>query len=565
MDKLAPAIAWTKENGFWLANGLLLLLMIGLWYVVTNGLNEEKDKNLSNIKKETTIAQGIMRKKPEDLANAEILLHPNRSTEEGMKAELEQTVNSIIAAWDFRVKAQKKLLVFPEVIGNDLFAKFFAPYNPPETFPEQFADIKNVDALLTLYRDRIQQHMINICGKDGVRTNWLWDPANYPQDEDANARRRQGRSEYDDYGEGGDGLAIEVNEEDASRFAVIWSEVNQQLWYDKLTKFRDRDDHSKESNDPTPLQCYMLQQDLWVLEAMFQVIRDLNGDSTATDTSAIKQIHHIGIGREGTGKLGTLHPVDSRFAPAVVATDESGTVDNGYGGEPNYGGGGDGGYGGDGGTGASQYELAFSEEEPVVDDGGYGTGISDYDEPGVTARGLPPFHNMYVDTNFEPISSEEVLKVVRGEALPEANLELLIAKRLPVRIGLKMDERKIPDFMAACINSPFSFEIQQVRINRHNPEGELIALGGGDQVVSNDGMSDDSASKKFDEVTSVETRVNYDINVEFFGIIKIYNPVRPDLIRKAAGLEPQGSTPDDNPSGLNSAAIRNSSGSREAG
>jgi len=96
---------------------------------------------------------------------------------------------------------------------------------------------------------------------------------------------------------------------------VLWSDINQQLWYDKLTAFRDRDDHNKASIDPTPLQCYMLQQDLWVLEAMFNVIRELNGDSNAIDTSAIKQIDHLGIGREGTPGQVDLHPVDARLAP----------------------------------------------------------------------------------------------------------------------------------------------------------------------------------------------------------------------------------------------------------
>ena len=50
---------------------------------------------------------------------------------------------------------------------------------------------------------------------------------------------------------------------------------------------------------------------------------------------------------------------------------------------------------------------------------------------------------------------------------------------------------------------------------------------------------------------------NYDVNVEFFGIIKIYNPVRADLIRKAAGIEEEEGAPD-------SAANRSGSGSARA-
>ena len=552
MDKLAPTIAWLKENGFWLANGLLLLLMAAVWYLTSTGLNEAQSKNESKIKTQFNTASNILRQTPADIADSDLPpLHPNRTTKEGMEKEIEQTVNSIIAAWEHRVEVQKDLLVFPEVIGNK-FEKVFAKYNPPEKFPAKYSDFKLIDPLLDLYRVKIKQHMINLCGKDGVRTNWLLDPENYEQDEEAAKNKKKFGG--DDYGSGDDGQVISVEDEDASRFAVLWSPVNQELWQDKLSQFRDRDDHNKESNSPTPLQCYMLQQDLWVLEAMFQVIRELNGDSSATDTSAIKQISHIGIGREGLPPPAELHPADARFAPKAddsleESSDQFGSYD-------------DPGYGVSGGSGltAGQNELRFSEDEISENpDDGYGNdGYGNDEVNGDASKQLPPFHNMYVDTNFEPISSEQVLAVVTGEELPENNLELLIAKRLPVRIGLTMDERKIPEFMAACVNSPFSFEIQQVRINRHSAEGEVIGLGGDETNIPREGnYNSDDAASDFDDVSSVETRVNYDVNVEFFGIIKVYNPVRPDLIRKAAGIEVEEQTPSDD--NLDSAATRDSS------
>ena len=238
-----------------------------------------------------------MRKKPEDLVDADVSLHPNRTTQEGMKAELERTVDSIIEAWHLRVDAQKDLLRFPDVIGKK-FDEVFAKYNPPEKFPVEYTDFRTINPLLTVYKRRIQEHMKNICGDEGVRTNW--DPTKFENDNKPGTSGNRGGGEEFNYS--GDGPTFDVAEEDASRYAVLWSETNQRLWYDKLTLFQDRDDHKKESNDPTPLQAYMLQQDLWVLDAMFKVIRELNGDSNATDTSAIKEIDHIGIGREGREK-----------------------------------------------------------------------------------------------------------------------------------------------------------------------------------------------------------------------------------------------------------------------
>ena len=538
MDKLAPAIAWVKENIFWLANGLLLLLMIGIWYSTTASLDEATADNENKINREFQTVQNIRRQKPEDLTDDSVLLHPNRSSKEGMQAELKRTVDSIVAAWKLRVDAQKKLLVFPEVIGNNEFSEIFAQYNPPETFPTQFANDKKIAGLLSLYKLKIREHMANITGDKGVRTNWK--PEEFESDRNTGSRGGGG----DEYGTGGDSQRFQSAEDDASRFAVIWSKTNQKLWYDKLTKFQDRDDHDKESNEPTPLQAYMLQQDLWVLEAMFKVIRQLNGDSSATDTSAIKQIDHIGIGREGNVKLGKLRGVDRRFGPNVVDDPEASSGQSqdfeSESGPSRVG---------------SEYEVFFPEDGIVKVDDEFGRSSED-DFGGESLVRRPPFHEMYVDTKFEVISSEEVLKVVKGETLPETNLELLIAKRLPVRIALKMDERKIPDFMAASGNSDFSFEIQQVRINRHAPGGEVIALGGGKANGSAYDADSRKAAAKFDEVSQVETRVNYNVNVEFFGIVKIYNPVRADLIRKAAGLEPEDPASEGS---ADSAAIRNES------
>jgi hypothetical protein len=552
MDKLAPAIAWIKANKFWLGNGILFLAMIGVWYYGTGDLTSRQQDRERQIKSDFSTAKNIQAVSPDDIDGEQ--LHPNASTVTGMKAELERTANSIVAGWEHRVKAQQDLLVFPKVIGTERFHDIFAKYNPPETFPPN--EGAEVDALLGLYRINIQKHMINICGDEGVRTNWLLDPDNYEQ-EDQKSKAGGRRGGFDDFEMGGmdemGGMGSgQAEDEDGSRFAVLWSETNQLLWQQKLTTFQGRDDHSKESVNPTALQCYMLQQDLWLLEAMFKIIRELNGDSRSTDVSSIKQIDHIAIGQEAQGKLGQLHPVDKRLGPSAAAAEEE-----------EFGGGmgegidefGMGGMGGMGGTGDSN-EIVFDENSSGagMDEFGMGGEFGMGDDMGMDGgMGMgsdqkhPPFHNRYVDTNFEAIAAEKVLAVVNGIELPEENLELLIAKRVPVRIALRMDERRIGDFMAACSNSPFTFEIQQVRINRHISGGEPIPLGGADATSSGlmggrgmggmDGIGDDS-SRDFDEVSGVETRTDFNVNVEFFGIVKIYNPVREDLLRAAIGLEP---------------------------
>ena len=95
--------------------------------------------------------------------------------------------------------------------------------------------------------------------------------------------------------------------------------------------------------------------------------------------------------------------------------------------------------------------------------------------PGEGKEQLGPFHGRYVDKNFKPLTATQVQEILTGKTFPEENLELLVAKRVPVRIALKMDERKIDDFIAACANSPFAFEIWQVRVNR--PLDPIVLAG----------------------------------------------------------------------------------------
>ena len=129
---------------------------------------------------------------------------------------------------------------------------------------------------------------------------------------------------------------------------------------------------------------------------------------------------------------------------------------------------------------------------------------------------------------------------------------MIVSKRVPVRIAVRMKETEIATFMAACANSPFAFEIQQVRWNKHQ-KGEPIELGGGQQRgffgrgsggygTGRDGSINPALIL---ESTPVEVRTNYDVNVEFYGIVKIYNPVRPKFLRDAIGLEDEEVDPND--------------------
>ena len=589
MDKLLPAIEWIKKNRFWLGCGLLAIAMIATWFVITNQIQKETDANTAKVKSQIQSANNIMKVSAEE----DVVAHPNSSTEIGMKQELAQSLDSIVQAWEMRHEAQQSILKWPtDVIGSEEFVDAFSRFDPPETFPEKYQGGYGLERYLQLYRLTIPKQMVHLC-KDVLRTRWNYDPENM-ESEFANATGSGGRGGGYDGGRGGGGIpgygggpggpdagrppgyggggggipgygggpsggrggrgasgppggvggrpgmgpSKNMAPEDLNKYAVIWDETNQSNWHRKLTQFRGTFDHTLAVDDPTPLQVYMLQQDLWLLEAMFSVIRQVNGDAEANDLASIKRIDHIAFGREARSQLGTLTPFDPRLAATDLSVGEA----------PGVGG-------------------AFPGGPPISDRGGDQGLLSDQPGSGddFDTLSFSPYHGRYVGVNFEPLAADLVRGILTGEELPKENLELIVAKRVPFRIAVRMDERKIPEFMTSLANSPFGFEVRQIRLNRHIP-GEGIVFNGGGYGESNEaglgpggpgsqggrsmnegmgmaGMTLNSLSGPGGESSvvldsnPVEIRTNYDVDVEFYGIVKIYNPVRDKFLRRAAGLE----------------------------
>lgn len=75
-----------------------------------------------------------------------------------------------------------------------------------------------------------------------------------------------------------------------------------------------------------------------------------------------------------------------------------------------------------------------------------------------------PAINRYVDDKYQPLPPERLRGALKSTA-PEDAL-LAVAKRIPVRLRLMVDQRKLNVLLAKCGNSKLPFEVRQVRINR---------------------------------------------------------------------------------------------------
>ncbi len=548
MDQLKPAIEWCKRNIFWIGCFLLAATMIGSWVFSSMQLASAQKARQLEIEKQVKALKKVVATTAEPEGEK---AHPNKSTKEGMDAELDSTIASIVEAWRTRYNEQKKILTWPEDILGKETCDFFSKVDVPEKVADPG---QGFEKYRKAYYDKIPQFMNKIC--DNVGVNWKYNE----EKNEAERKEKLKQGEFSGTGGGmgmgagmgmGGGMGGMGGEDTAAideinRYAVIWDEINQALWQQKLTEFSGYDDHTGTVLYPTYMQANMLQQDLWLLEAMFNNIKEINGKSNSNDTSIIRTIDHVVFGREAIIQLGSLSFIDARLAGAAPAAAPAA-----------------------GGMGMGMEGMGM---DPGMMSGGPGPG-----GPGMAVAGERiAYDKRYVDPEFESIAASQVKAVLGGEVLPEQNLELIVAKRVPFRIAVEMDERKINEFIAICANSEFVFEVNQLRVNRHMPNEQIVFNGGatkqegaagmggmgmgmgagmgmggmgmggmgmggmgmgGMGMEGGGGMGAAAAAAEPLEPTDVESRTNFMVFVEFYGVVKIYNPVRENFLRKAAGQE----------------------------
>lgn len=528
MDQLAPVIQWFKRNGFWVVSSIIALTLIAGWYLASTSIDEQVSTQVRQLERsfsDMTSVRRVSAVTEEDGVEETVVAHPNAVTQEKMTEELKETIDAITKVWKAKREQQESLLVFPKDILGEKTFEYFNQGKTAEDFANGTVVSTTEKTYLRTYREQIPKQIAKIARH--LRAYWKYDQELIKEEM---MKQAELEASGDRFGlmsgidmRGLDGEDVVDNKR--NKYAVIWNEDNQNLWQRKMIEFRDWDDNSGSTQDPTILQAYILQQDIWLLEAMFNVIRKVNGEAITNDLAVIKEIDYVAFGREARANLGELFEADKRLGGAKVpVAGESDLL----------------GMGGGEFSGFSQ-----SSSNTNIDDG--------FDINGDPS----PFHGRYVNSNQEAIAAETVRSTLSGTELPEENLELIVAKRVPFRLAVNMDERKINEFLAHCANSPFAFEVQQIRINKHDPKTVLKFKGGVEQrkSVAVDGFSggmldgldgfdlggfggDSFSQQKLDELkpSPVETRLNYDVRVEFYGIVRIYNPVRKNFLLEAVGL-----------------------------
>lgn len=509
MDQIKLILNGIVKYSFWIICAVLGIVAIASSILATRSMNEarakyerEIDSDLSKVAKvKTTVA---------DTGSDAVKAHPNQFTVAGMKEQLAKASAEALKAWEARYSNQSPAYVWPKDLLGPATPAFEVqpiperlyltgkPVNPGDAVDSAANDESAAEEVttintqsLTKFAEVIHRRLPQIT--QIIRTKWAF--------EEESAQESGGDSELSDLGAGLQGRGGKKPDGSADgvviqKEVVVWRKQDQERWNTLVTSFQEIS--RLPTNRPTLPMALYIQQDLWLLEALFNVIKDVNGEADAVDNADIKKIDHIFFGRDALGMSGSITPPSGRLL-------------------------------------RDAQDQGFKKEVPTVAGASASSAPANKGKFVLKAKGRDFLDGRYVNSNFEPLPAKDVRAAINADTL-SSNAELTVAKRIPFRVGFEMDERKIPKFLAACANSPFRFEVRQIRINRHVP-GEQPGLDGSSGSAARadaategtGGASTGGRGSAKGTEQLIANRTNYTVRVEFFGIVKVYNPVNKKL------------------------------------
>jgi len=529
MDKLKEIWRTVRRIHFWLICVTVLLLSMVIWFVAVGKIAKEKKTQASKYTGLFSTVQSIQGKERV----------PNNDVASDMGTLIGARTDEIGEAWATKFEQQNSdeigILTWPEEKMGPAFVRHMEPLRPIEKeleFPLPESDDRRLRiSWREDYREYIYEEMPRLAASIGA--HWHSDG-----NSTGASAISGGYGEEGGYGESGPRSRTGTSDESLATQAVVhWDPANQQEFM--ATHFtwgegsggssRSRGEVSNETGDPNVLEVLYAQEDLWTLRALMKIIQETNAGANTRFNAAIKTIHSLRIGKDAVESTGRILKVAA--APGEGEEDATGGAAGGYGGYGGYGeeGGYGGGYGGGGGAaGAQYYQSDAAAGAGDGGEGGYGGGYGGveggYGAPGGVAAD-DPAEGRYVDKNYQSLPAAKLRSVMAAtEAMEPEDAYLAVAKRVPVRMRLSIDQRKLPDLLVACGNSELTVEVRQLRLNPEDigsSSSSIIGRGGG----YGGGYGDGPSIARGALATESTSPFPFDVVVELYGIVYIYNPV----------------------------------------
>lgn len=432
MDQLKAQLAVVKQHSFWvMAAGILVVTLVSWWYSTSN-LSQEQQTQAADISTKFSAVKGIPANNKE---------HPNESTNQGMDDITTKYAWEVQKGWDLQFQQQAALLVWPDQFRkNPAFSAAVEKCRPIEIVPVNASgqvpfDKEIPQTMRVDYRNYIGDDLPHLAKTIGGRwqaviPGTVIDPAAAGGGVDPAAGGAGAL--------GPDGLPL------IDTSLVVWDPTNQQELLTTHFPFVGR------TQEPSTMEVLYAQEDLWVLQNIMDIIHATNDEvkATARHEAIVKEINFVRIGRSAFGLVGQIQALGGIATPGMVTptpTDGQPPVE----GAP------------DSGT-----EVPLDGGTAPTGEGGLAA---------VTSKDLA--EGRYVDERYQPLPAARLRAALTSRSAADALLA--VAKRMPVRIRVKVDQRKLNVLLAACGNSKLPVEVRQVRINREAAAPGTSMSGGG--------------------------------------------------------------------------------------
>jgi len=519
MDQIKKILAQAAKHQFWIAIGFAVLVSGVAWYLTQSKLQQLYSEQENLIKSKYSDMERV---------RAAISTHPNESSRIEMERMIGSLTDDVRQAWAEQYQRQAEFLKWPDIGLPRLISKLqrYYPVELTLEYPDQPRDITEGEKTsFSKYFDEQMPKLAEIIGVKWVGTSSSaggmgmggmgmgpgggmgMGPGGMGMG--GMGMGPGGGGDYGDDGAGdfggsgfgmgpggmmGGGMGGIGGRRTVSRDVVRWPKPSQDELLNSIRLWQ--------GDKPDVYQMIYTQENVWILEGLFNIIARTNivpqtqKPATANIQAAVKEIEFIRIGSSAIGDagdvlfaaggmggmgmggmgmggmgmggmgMGGMGDGDDGGMGMGMGMGGGGDFDDGMG----MGGGGYGDYGDDGGMGMGGMGMGGMGMRGTGGMEGGGPG-----GPGSGGRGRPrdPAHRRYVDAAFKPISGEDLRSRIKSESPEDAYFA--VAKRVPVRMRVTLDIRRLQEFIANCGNEGLMLEVRQVRLGNTSPAG----IGGG--------------------------------------------------------------------------------------
>jgi len=430
VDQLKQFAAWMRKNYFWVTCGVLTVMSLAIWWLSTSSLAKETATRVGTLTEKEKTAQSIIGRQN----------HPNPVTHTKMDEQTTVLIDDVFDAWQQQYEKQREILIWPSHLGAEMLSIVgtLQPIEAKVKFPLEREDLNLTQR--TQYRDFIYVELPRLAEIIG---------AEWSDSRNASMATTAARPEKPPI--------------------VVWSSSDQAGLQQSRFNWGGR--------IPSTLQVLYAQEDLWVLRSIMEIVKATNGDIEYRYQAAVKTIEYIDIGSAAIGMGGSVGAPGGGGGMSMDGGAGGGFPSSGMGGKGGTGGMMMSGMGGMGGGGLSAGGGAGSIG------GEMGGGMESQ------TQAVDPGDNRYVDLKFAALTAQKI-RSATDSSNPE-DAFLIVAKRIPVRMRMKVDQRKLPKLIAECGNAKLQLEVKQVRINR---SAFRTGGGGGGGGMMMGGMGGDGAA-----------------------------------------------------------------------